>query len=245
MTWNRAGWTASSSSSRHRASTSGRFRARSDADRVLLPRNGYAIMANVGAGMVLFKRAAAEAVLDHPRSPRFRDYVFLPRHLMDLPCPTPHEAPDANAHWQLTADWSFESSMMAHGMVALACTPSMARTVDTNIEILVGEREGSCVGQGRSGGQTGGTNRAFRLRKGGMVPAGAPDCEGISQRVRAGGWKLVWARHNPPFGLKSTSASDTLTLPVSASEGPILVEVEQPFAQSTTRPAIRRHPTGC
>jgi len=121
----------------------------------------------------------------------------------------------------------------------------MARTVDTNIEILVGEREGSCVGQGRSGGQTGGTNRAFRLRKGGMVPAGAPDCEGISQRVRAGGWKLVWARHNPPFGLKSTSASDTLTLPVSASEGPILVEVEQPFAQSTTRPAIRRHPTGC
>ena len=97
-------------------------------------------MANVGAGMVLFKRAAAEAVLDHPRSPRFRDYVFLPRHLMDLPCPTPHEAPDANAHWQLTADWSFESSMMAHGMVALACTPSMARTVDTNIEILVGER---------------------------------------------------------------------------------------------------------
>ena len=82
----------------------------------------------------------SRGVLDHPRSPSFREYVFLPRHLMDLPCPTPHEAPDANAHWQLTADWSFESSMMAHGMVALACTPSMARTVDTNIEILVGER---------------------------------------------------------------------------------------------------------
>ena len=39
----------------------GSVSARSDADRVLLPRNGYAIMANVGAGMVLFKRAAAEA----------------------------------------------------------------------------------------------------------------------------------------------------------------------------------------
>ena len=109
----------------------------------------------------------SRGVLDHPRSPSFREYVFLPRHLMDLPCPTPHEAPDANAHW---------SRWRAHRPWQGRWTP-ISRYSSANARRQL-----------RRSRQKWRTNRRYqsgvRLRKGGMVPAGAPDCEGISQRVR-------------------------------------------------------------
>lgn len=108
----------------------GAVSARCFEDRVLFQRDGYAVCHNLGAGMVLFKREAAQIVLDNYRtmwtSDNRRIFAQLSGH--DL---ASFWAFRANEHF-LTADWAWDAILAAHGLASLALTPSPVEMIGQN-----------------------------------------------------------------------------------------------------------------
>jgi hypothetical protein len=96
-------------------------------DRILIQRDNYALLHNVGAGVVLFTREAAELVLKHFRTGWTNANRLLFSQLSGL---------DIGAWWafrggqhSLCADWSFDLVLAAHGLASLALTPSPVEMV--------------------------------------------------------------------------------------------------------------------
>ncbi len=100
----------------------GAVSARCYEDRVLFQRDGYAVCHNLGAGLVLFKRAAAQLVLSHFRSGWTTDNrrVFCQLSGVDIGSFWAFRGGDHN----LVADWHFDTVLAAHGYSSLALTPS-------------------------------------------------------------------------------------------------------------------------
>jgi hypothetical protein len=105
----------------------GAVSARCFADRILLQRPGYALMHNLGAGMVIMTRHAARLILDHYRSGWTLDNrsVFSQLSGIDI---GRYWAFRGGEHW-LTADWHFDTVLAAHGLASLALTPSPVEMV--------------------------------------------------------------------------------------------------------------------
>lgn len=100
----------------------GAVSARCYVDRVLFQREHYAVMHNLGAGFVVFTRAAAQLVLDSFRTGFTTDNrrIFCQLANVDL---APFWAFRQNEH-PLTADWHWDATLAAHGYASLALTPS-------------------------------------------------------------------------------------------------------------------------
>ena len=100
----------------------GAVSARCYEDRVLFQRDGYAVCHNLGAGMVIFTRKAAELVLFYFRTGWWGDNrrVFAQLSGLDI------------GRWGafrfneqfVTADWHFDAVLASHGLASLALTPS-------------------------------------------------------------------------------------------------------------------------
>jgi len=100
----------------------GAVSARAYEDRILLQRDGYAVMHNLGAGMVIFTRRAAEIVLQHFRT----GFTIENRRLF-----AQLTGKDIGTWWafrgsmhMLTADWQFDRVLAAFGLASLALVPS-------------------------------------------------------------------------------------------------------------------------
>lgn len=100
----------------------GAVSARCYEDRILIQRDGYAIMHNLGAGMVIFTREAAELVLKYFRTGWTNANRLLFSQLSGI---------DIGQYWAfrggqhiLCADWSFDTVLAAHGFCSLALSPS-------------------------------------------------------------------------------------------------------------------------
>ncbi len=91
-------------------------------DRVLLQRPDYAVCHNLGAGMIVFTREAAELVLQHYRvqltSENRQTFSLLAG--VDL---AKFWAFKGHEHF-LVADWRWDSLLARHGLASLALTPS-------------------------------------------------------------------------------------------------------------------------
>ena len=100
----------------------GAVSARCYTDRVLFQREHFAVMHNLGAGFVVFTRAAAQLVLDTFRTGFTTDNrrIFCQLAGVDL---APFWAFRMNEH-PLTADWHWDAMLAAHGYASLALTPS-------------------------------------------------------------------------------------------------------------------------
>ena len=100
----------------------GAVSARAYADRVLIHRGEYAIMLNLGAGHVIFTRAAARAVLEHYRTGWWHDTrcVFAQLSGIDI---GRYAAFRGNEQWT-SIDWGFDAVLAQEGMASLALTPS-------------------------------------------------------------------------------------------------------------------------
>lgn len=100
----------------------GAVSARCYADRMLCQRDGYGLMHNLGAGMVIFTRHAARLVLDHFRTgwTMANRAVFAQLAGTDI---GRYWAFKSGEHW-LCADWGFDRVLAAHGLASLALTPS-------------------------------------------------------------------------------------------------------------------------
>ena len=108
----------------------GAVSARAYEDRVLFQRDGYAVMHNIGAGMIVFTREAAKLVLDNFRTAWSTDNRRVFAQLCNV---------DIGAYWAfrnnehpLTADWHWETTLAAHGLAALALTPSPVEMIGQN-----------------------------------------------------------------------------------------------------------------
>lgn len=100
----------------------GAVSARAYEDRILIQRDDYAIMHNLGAGMVIFTREAAEIVLKYCRTGHtlenrraFMQACGLDIGQTSLFCRDPH---------MTCMDWQFERILIQHGLVALAVPES-------------------------------------------------------------------------------------------------------------------------
>lgn len=105
----------------------GAVSARSYEDRILIQRDNYAVMHNLGAGMVIFSRKTAELVLANFRTGFTTENrrTWMQAAGLDV------------ARWSLfvqqphvtCADWQFERILAQHGMVALALTPAKCQMI--------------------------------------------------------------------------------------------------------------------
>jgi hypothetical protein len=100
---------------------------RSYVDRVLIQRDGYAVMHNIGAGAIIFTREAAELVLRTFRTAWWQDNVWLFANLSGIDLRT-YAAFRGNEQWT-TTDWSWEAQIARHGMASLALTPARCTMV--------------------------------------------------------------------------------------------------------------------
>jgi hypothetical protein len=108
----------------------GAVSARSYVDRVLIQREGYAVMHNLGAGMVIFTRDAAMAILRSFRTHWWPDNrrVFAQLSGIDL---ATYAAFRGNEQW-VTTDWGWESQLARHGLASLAATPARCQMIGQN-----------------------------------------------------------------------------------------------------------------
>jgi len=108
----------------------GAVSARAYEDRVLFQRDGYAVMHNIGAGMIIFTREAAKYVLDHFRTAFTTDNRRIFSRLAGI---------DIGSYWafrlgehNLTADWHWEAVLASVGLASLALTPSPVEMIGQN-----------------------------------------------------------------------------------------------------------------
>ena len=106
----------------------GAVSARCYEDRILVQRDGYALMHNLGAGMIIFSRKAAEIVLQRYRTQWTTENRRVFAMLSGF---------DIGAWWafrgsehMLVADWGYDCNLARHGLCSLALTPAKATQLD-------------------------------------------------------------------------------------------------------------------
>src|SRR5229473_6556328 len=103
---------------------------RSYVDRVLIQRDGYAVMHNIGAAAIIFTRAAAEIVLRTFRTHWWPDNVRLFAQLSGIDLRT-YAAFRGNDQF-VTTDWGFEAQLARCGLASLALTPAKCTMIGQN-----------------------------------------------------------------------------------------------------------------
>jgi hypothetical protein len=109
----------------------GAVSARCYEDRILIQRDGYAVCHNLGAGMIVFTREAAELVLQNYRTTWTTENRLVFSQLSGI---------DIGAFWAfrgeqqfLVADWGFDKVLASHGLASLALTPNRVTMLDQDI----------------------------------------------------------------------------------------------------------------
>jgi hypothetical protein len=112
----------------------GAVSARCYEDRILFQRDGYAVCHNLGAGMIMFTREAAELVLQSYRTVWTTENRTLFAQLSGIDIGS-YWAFKGNQH-MLVADWNFDRVLAAHGLASLALTPNRVTMLDQDIAPL-------------------------------------------------------------------------------------------------------------
>lgn len=105
----------------------GAVSARCYSDRILVARDRYAVMHNLGAGMVIFSRKAAELVLQNFRTGFTTENrrVFNQLSGLDLA----RTSPFVRDPHITCADWQFDRILAEHGLASLALTPARCQMI--------------------------------------------------------------------------------------------------------------------
>lgn len=106
----------------------GAVSARTYVDRILIQCDGFAVMHNLGAGMVIFSRHAAELILQYYRTGMTTENRKVFSLLSGV---------DIGAYWafrgsdhMLVADWQWDRMLAQHGLCTLALTPTKATQLE-------------------------------------------------------------------------------------------------------------------
>lgn len=210
----------------------GAVSARAYEDRILIQRDGYAVMHNIGAGMVIFTREAANAVLDNFRTGWWTDNrrTFMQVSGLDI---GRWGAFRTNEQY-VTADWHFDTVLAELGMASLALTPCMVqmigqvpplheqglKLVDAPFELLRDDEAFKTY-----------AHRLHARRCGSVV---MPNCAPFQhldggpmvvlphQTQMVGGefegeWRLKWSQGFGPFAYRAGDTPCTLHVPISGA----------------------------
>ena len=212
----------------------GAVSARSYVDRVLIQRDGYAAMLNLGAGFVILTREAAEIVLRTFRTAWWKDTVRLFAQLSGIDIRT-YAAFRGNEQWT-TTDWQFEAQLAARGLASLALTPAKVQMVGQNPPL---EQQGLQLVPWTSGsGETGHVRHQAEferyrsvldnIRKGYVKPdfAGAiprmcdtqiffPHMLGHLEHTWQGPLELKWSQGFGPFAYRAGPGGASLSVRLS------------------------------
>lgn len=103
---------------------------RSYVDRILIQRDGYAVMHNIGAGAIIFTREAAEIALRTFRTGFWPVNRYLFSQISGIDIGT-YACFGVNAQ-PITTDWQFEVQLARHGLACLALTPAKVQMIGQN-----------------------------------------------------------------------------------------------------------------
>jgi hypothetical protein len=104
---------------------------RSYTDRILISRGGWAVMHNLGAGVIILTREAAQLVLQHFRTGYWRDNVRLFAQLAGIDLRL-YAAFRGNEDNPITTDWIWDAVLARHGLASLALTPAKCQMIGQN-----------------------------------------------------------------------------------------------------------------
>lgn len=112
----------------------GAVSARCFRDRILDKRDGYAIMANIGAGMILLRREVIPLLFENYRRPFLWELQTIFKHYTYKDYPLPKQIteadPEGKGKWQFSVDWIWDAILVAHGYTSLALSPSKSINLD-------------------------------------------------------------------------------------------------------------------
>ena len=207
--------------------------ARCFTDRVLFQRDGYAVCHNLGAGMVVLSREAAQIILDTFRTGWTTDNRRIFAQLSDHDIGS-YWAFRTNEHY-LTADWHWDAALAAHGLASLALTPSPVEMIGQNPPLA---EQGLTIASGEVATLTGFDQFKDRLQqvRSGSLRLGVPTHFHFNPATGTwtyfphqmamlsgqyvGDWRLVERRGWGTFGWKSgevDSFGPSLVVPVFGS----------------------------
>ena len=214
----------------------GAVSARSYVDRVLIQRDGYAVVHNIGAGHIIFTREAAEIVLRSFRTNYWPINRLLFAQLSGIDLAT-YAAFRGGEHF-VTTDWGWEAQLASHGLASLALTPAKCQMIGQNPPL---EQQGlTLTGTSRGFQEPRANDEAFAyyraalttIRKG-RAKTGLP---GIIHRDGAGmlffphqlgyleggpiwngSLELAWQQGFGPFAYRAGPGGASLSLRISSS----------------------------
>lgn len=210
----------------------GAVSARTYVDRILMQRDGYAVLHNAGAGMIIFTREAAEIVLRTFRTPWWPSnrYLFAQLSGIDLAI----YAAFGGREQFLCSDWGFEAQLARHGLATLGLTPAKCNMIgqipllhDQGLELAQSEIEARR------------NNKAFKLyaRNMDLIREGAFEISepGIIHRQQggqlffpaqmgylpdskySGDWRLKWSQGFGVFSFRAGQGGASLVARISGS----------------------------
>jgi hypothetical protein len=184
--------------------TVGAVSPRSYVDRVLIQRDGYCVLHNCGAGVILMTREAAQLVLATFRTgwwPHIRG-SWMRLAGIDI---GRYAAFRGNEQW-VTTDWTWDAVLASHGLASLALTPAKCTMIgqvpslaDQGLELTTGQ-----VPMAKLSTSMVEQDDAFeiyrdRLRQ---IRNGSWNCESPVMEIDQciGGTRIVFPHHAPKFG---------------------------------------------
>ena len=209
----------------------GAVSARCFGERILIQGPNYAIMHNIGAGMVIFTREAAKLVLKYFRTGWTNANRLLFSQLSGV---------DIGGYWAfrggqhiITADWNFDVVLAAHGLASFALVPSPVEMLG---QVPALAEQGLTLATGPVAERV--NDDAFELyrdrlqsiRDGDMRPAwpGLFHSDSSSTMIfphqlkyvsgsYSGDWLLKWAQGFGPFAWKAGNSEPRLSVPILGS----------------------------
>jgi hypothetical protein len=209
--------------------------ARAFEHRILIKRPGYAVTMNPGAGMVLFRRAAAQLVLDHYRTPSTLElrhwYLFAcGRDCADFSEPAFRQGPDADV--ALASDYQYDMVLQRHGLCTLATSPVLA----TDLEPAVAPGLGGYATPAPAAPDPDAERAVAALRARLAAQRRAPSSLGCYLNVPSlgarvvflhqllfmvdsparliGRWRLAWSKFHGPFRFETDDPAAALEFPL-------------------------------
>ena len=204
---------------------------RSYVDRVLIQRDGYAVMHNVGAGAAIFTREAAEVALRTFRTGYWPDnrQVFAQLCGIDIGMYAAFRFNDQN----VTSDWHWEVALAQRGLACLALTPSKADMIgqnpplrDQGLELTTGpveaRRDDAAFGHLKYNLNHVRSLRAALtgpglLRKVGEATLFFPHQVGMLNATLSGNWRLKWTQGWGPFSYRAGPGGASLSVHIAGS----------------------------
>jgi hypothetical protein len=219
------GWLPTAISAMQRASADGlrvgAATVRTYDRRIMFVRPGYAVMFNIGAGMIVLTREAAQAVLATYRSTNGREIIRVCRKMTGGEISQICEKGLTEAQWY-PADWFFDCALMQLGFASVGALPALARNIDADVPRIMGIRPVS-EAQPTAGLDPG----LFRIyRRNLWWAAQTADAVGyffdpqldrfavfphqLASMAYTGDWQAKWQQCFGPFEVRPTNAADTL-----------------------------------